>query len=78
MNLYLVTNRIDDWYVIAEDPTAAQKDLQSRLELENYDFYKSRVVTNIKLLATELTSGLNSKWFFCSGNTLLLPEDKKK
>ena len=74
MNLYLLENELGDWYVIAKDPTAAQKDLESRLDLEEYGFREERAVKNIKLLATELTSGLNQKWFFSSGNNLLLPE----
>lgn len=76
MNLYLLTNGLGDWYVIADDPTSAQKDLESRLELEDYGFYQKRPVTNIQLLAQELTSGLNQKWFFSSSHNLLLPEEK--
>ena len=78
MNLYLLTNELGDWYVIAEDPTSAQRDLESRLDLEDYGFRKKRKVTQIELLAEELTSGLNSKWFFSSENTLLLPEKETK
>ena len=77
MNLYKLTNKLGSWWVIAKDPTSAQEDLEGRLNLEEYGFSNERHVTEIKLIANELTSGLNQKWFFSSGSTLLLPEGNK-
>jgi hypothetical protein len=74
LNLYRLHNGLGDWYVVAEDPTVAQKDLEGRLNLQEYGFSNERKTTRIDLLARELGPGLNEKWFFCSGDNLLLPE----
>ena len=39
-NLYLLTTRIGDFYVIAEDPTKAQELLENLLNEKDYGFYK--------------------------------------
>jgi len=72
MNLYLVTNKINSFYVLANDPTEAEKKLMARLEAADYGFYQDRVVKKIELVACEVTNTFNGRPFFCGGNLLIL------
>ena len=78
MNLYKLSNGLGSWWVIEKDPTSAQEDLESRLNNKGYGYRDKRKVTQIELIAEELTSGLNQEYFFSSGNNLLLPEILKE
>lgn len=77
MNLYKLTNTLGEWYVIAEDPTKAQRALEYRLRQENYGFDNYREVFKIEKITEMVKPALNSKWFFSSGNKLIIPELEK-
>ena len=53
MKLYKLTNKIGDWYVIAEDPTKAEYKLMAILDGSDYGYYKDRIVTNFELITKE-------------------------
>ena len=72
MNLYLVRNKLNGWFVIENDPTSAQNLIENALDSEAYGASDNRKVTEIKLLAEEVGSALNSEYFFSSGKTLLI------
>jgi hypothetical protein len=77
MNLYKLTNNLGEWYVIAEDPTKAQRALEYRLRQEGYGFDNYRKVFKIEKISEMVKPALNSKWFFSSGNKLVVPELEK-
>lgn len=53
-NLYLIsTNGLGQFYVIANDPTEAEKALIKIFDDQDYGFKKDRRVTNIQWLAEE-------------------------
>ena len=72
MNLYLCNTRKFTHYVLAEHPTAAKEKLERLLKIADYGFYDDREVTEIKLIAKELTEFPAGKPNFSSGNNLIL------
>lgn len=77
LTLYSLKNGIGYWYVVSTDPTSAVKDLEGRLNSEDYGFSSKRKVTEIKVLSEEVVSGLGQKWFFSRKEaTLLLPHNR--
>lgn len=61
-NLYLVTvRRGRSCYVLATDPTAAQKEVESLLNKADWYFSHDREVIEIKLLAPELGEYSNGR-----------------
>lgn len=72
MNLYLLTNKLRDWYVLSTSPTHAQEKLVALLNKADYGFKSDRKVTNIQLLAESLGEFPEGKPNFSSGNTLIL------
>lgn len=72
MNLYYVQTRKFQHYVLAEHPTQAQEKLEELLKVADYGFYDDRKVTEIKLIARELTEFPEGKPNFSSGNNLIL------
>lgn len=54
--LYLLTTKgLGDHYVLANNPDIAEKELITKLTDADYGFYGDRQVTDIKILAKELT-----------------------
>lgn len=51
LKLYKLINRIGTYWVIAEDPTSAEKKLMALLNKADYGITKNRVVTEIHLVA---------------------------
>lgn len=72
MNLYLLTNKLDDWYVLSNDSTSAENILMDALNKADYGFSKNRIITNIKILAREINLELNQGFSFNGGNNLLI------
>lgn len=70
--LYKLTNKLGDYYIIAEHPTEAQDKLETCLKQADYSFDSHRKVYNIELIAEEVIPALNQKYFFSDGNNLLL------
>jgi len=66
MKLYKLINGIGEWFVLAENPTAAVEKLQKHLDKHDYGISTKREVQDIHLLAKEMT---NDK--FITGNFLL-------
>jgi hypothetical protein len=54
-NLYKVSNRLGNFYVIASDPTAAQTKLETKLDKHDHGFSKDRKVIDIYLVAEQTT-----------------------
>jgi hypothetical protein len=82
MNLYLCSNQIGDYYVIAEDPTSAQIKLERLLggggvEGSGYGLSFERKVENIKLLAIAITFDKDKRPEF-TGKYLILNEEATK
>ena len=71
MTLYLLTNGIGDWYVVASDATSAEKELTRILDKDNYGFYSKRKVTNIRVLADEMVRP-DGECVFAQGNNLII------
>lgn len=67
MKLYRVTNKLGDWYVIAEHPTQAANKLVDALNTRDYGFSSQRSATNIELIATHSEYG-----FVSTENNLIL------
>lgn len=72
MNLYLVTNKINDFYVLAEHPTEAQEKLEAKLDAADYGFPDDRKAKKIELVTCAITDSFNGKPFFCNGNRLII------
>lgn len=72
MNLYLLSTKLGDYYVIEESPNHAQDKLKSLFDLADYGFGEERKVINIKLVAEEVKE-FSGKPNFSSGNKLILP-----
>ncbi len=61
-NLYLLTtNGLGDYYVLANDPTEAQKALIKILDDQNYGLYNDRRVINIKWITESFGKSLNDE-----------------
>lgn len=71
-NLYLVTNKIKQWYVIAPDPTSAKNKLEQLLNSADYSFSNDRMVTNIELLANECIDANGDLYFSGNYNKLII------
>ncbi len=54
LKLYKVVNKIGVYWVIATDPTDAEKKLYKILNEADYGFYEHRKVTEIHLIAEEV------------------------
>lgn len=72
MKLYLLTNKIGDFYVVSSSPTHAEEKLKALLDKAEYGFDSERKVTNIKLLAELLGEFPEGKPHFSSGNNLIM------
>lgn len=70
--LYYITTGVGEYYVVASNPLQAEKKLTEALELSDIGFDKDREAKEIKLLAKQIVPGLKQKYFFASGDTLLL------
>ena len=68
----LTTSELGDFYVIAKDPTSAQKRLESELDKSNYGFSHERKVITIERLAEEIDYFPKDKMNFSSGCTLII------
>jgi hypothetical protein len=53
MKLYKVTNKIGDWWVTAEHPTAAEEKVIKHLNETGFGLSKDRIVETIELIATK-------------------------
>lgn len=76
MKLYLLkTKGLKDFYVVAEDPTEACNRLTSMLNKSDYGFSDNRRITQIDILADEITLfGGNPKPNFSNNVTqIILP-----
>lgn len=72
-NLYLVSTRgLGQFYVIANDPTEAEKALIKIFDDQDYGFKKDRRVTNIQWLAEAFKPDYNKKPFLSDRETRLL------
>lgn len=54
MNLYKLTNKIGDYYVVAPNETKARECLETALDSADYGFSGQRIVTNIELVAEQI------------------------
>lgn len=73
MNLYRLKNELGIYYVIASDPTTAQKMLESKLDITDYGFFRQRKVTEIMLLAEEAIDSKGDPFFSPEKNLILKP-----
>jgi hypothetical protein len=62
MNLYLVTNGLGTYYVVAECPTTAQNRLEKVLGDCDYGFTRDRKVKTIELLTSEISQDSSDKF----------------
>jgi len=73
MNLYRLTNKLGQWYMIAENPSEASDYLESQLTIADYGFFDERKVIQWELIASEVKDDFhNQKLNFSSGNKLLI------
>lgn len=68
--LYRISNRIGDYYVVANDPTEADQALRRILDEENYGSSDERATSTITIMATEIVEA--NKPFHLTGNHLLV------
>lgn len=66
LTLYLLKNKINEYYVVAEDPTSAKNKLEKLLDDADYGFFNERSVYEIKEIAKELKNDISGKPFFKS------------
>lgn len=59
-NLYKLTTRLEDYWVVAEHPTQAETKLKELLDKNDYGFTSSRKVRTIELIA----EGISDERFF--------------
>ena len=74
-NLYLVTCKTGSFYVLAVTPNDAKSLLEISLDKADYDFSKHREVTEIKMLAKEITEFPKGKPNFCGDHDLILIQE---
>lgn len=74
MNLYLLsTKKLDDFYLLANNPLEAQTSLEHELNKADYGFYDDRKVVNIRLLAEEIeVANKSDKLNFSSKKKLII------
>lgn len=72
MKLYLLTNGLGTYYVLANSPNQAQELLEKSLDIADYGFKSKRGVTNIKLLAIEIEEFPKGKPCFSKDENLIL------
>ncbi len=67
LNLYqLKTIGIGGFYILAEDPTEAQKRLSKILDKSDYGVFTDRDIVNIRLIATEMEIYENGAAHICN------------
>lgn len=62
------TNATGIIYVVATDPTSAQKAVEEKLNKSDYGFSKDRIVTQIKIIGKELEKRFNGEGYSFSKN----------
>ena len=73
MKLFLLTtDRLGDYYIIAETPNDAEKLLETQLNEADYGFSSNRIVRNIKILTNEIKIGFNDKLNFNDDNRMII------
>lgn len=70
--LYLLTTEgLGDFYLVALSPNEAKERLETCLNKADYGFFDKRKITNIKILADEITDFPEGKKHFSGGSKLL-------
>ena len=64
MNLYKLTNELDVYYVVADNPQVAILTVKHKLEKSDYGFFGQRGITNTELIAEEPGSYPGAKCSF--------------
>lgn len=74
MKIYKLINQVDTYWVIANDPTDALERLNKVLNAgEGYGFSSKRTVTEIHLVADEITKSNSELWpYDLTGKHLLI------
>ncbi len=72
MNLYQLETNNDKFYVISDSLDKAKEKVESELKKADYGFSKDQIVTEIKILTSELTEFPTGKLNFSSGNRLII------
>lgn len=73
MKLFLLTtDKLGDYYIIAETPNDAEKLLTTQLNEADYGFTSNRIVRNIKILTNEIKIGFNDKLNFNDDNRMII------
>lgn len=70
--LYYVSTNKFNYYVIATHPTEAKSKIEDMLNKEDYGYSKDREVKRIEQLASQILPALNSEYFLCSEDKLLM------
>lgn len=74
MNLYRIdTERLQSFFVVANDPTEAEKALINLLNTADYGFSKDRQIKSIHFISQEVRLWNGSKPNFTELNRLILP-----
>jgi hypothetical protein len=68
--LYRITNKLGNYYVVANDPTEADQALRKILDDENYGSSDERATNTITIMATEIVEA--HKPFHLTGHYLLV------
>jgi len=83
MNLYDLTTKISGFqntckniYVVADDPTSAQKLVKEVLSKRDTQYPENREVINIRLIAKEVTRYINGEPIFSEEGINLLIQGK--
>lgn len=80
LKLYRLTNKLGKFYVVAKSSDIAIDTLVNSMSKSDYGFYKDREVTNIEILANEVTCFPDNIPNFSGGSSLLvqtIQEDRK-
>ncbi len=75
--LYKITNRLDDFYVIAEDVNSAITLLLKSLDKSDYGYSDFRYVTDVKIIASEEFYSTGKQRFNCDPYKPLLIQKAK-
>jgi hypothetical protein len=74
MNIYKLKNKINEYYVVATDPTTAIRLIEEKLNETDYGFFEDRKIYQTLFLGKEIinSSGMDKKPYFSDGSNLLI------
>ena len=77
MILYLLENKMGNWYVLEDDPTSAKNFLEEAFADEGYG-HEKREVKKITQLAKEVTPAKGITWSSKGEGNMFIPERMKE